>query len=106
MQLPCSYHASFSGCDESKVGADLLVNPCGILIAHSQDLNLLIGRKMHNLHHHSPFENNYCIVSGWWNPLLDSTGFFRGLEHFFFRCTGVAPRCWDEDASAAAAPVS
>ncbi|GLC70720.1 hypothetical protein PLESTF_001026300 [Pleodorina starrii] len=45
-----------------------------------QDVGLLIGRREHGAHHRAPFEGNYCIVSGWWNGPLDSTGFFRGLE--------------------------
>ncbi|GLI68075.1 hypothetical protein VaNZ11_012405 [Volvox africanus] len=61
-----------------------------------QDAGLLIGRRMHGAHHRAPFEGNYCIVSGWWNPLLDSTGFFRGLEKVIHERMGVAPRCWEE----------
>jgi ubiquitin-conjugating enzyme E2 variant len=59
-----------------------------------QDANLLIGRKAHGAHHKPNFEGNYSIVSGWWNPLLDNTGFFRGLEKAIAAATGVEPRCW------------
>ncbi|GIL52588.1 hypothetical protein Vafri_8410 [Volvox africanus] len=61
-----------------------------------QDAGLLISRRMHGAHHRAPFEGNYCIVSGWWNPLLDSTGFFRGLEKVIHERMGIAPRCWEE----------
>ncbi|EFJ49416.1 hypothetical protein VOLCADRAFT_89823 [Volvox carteri f. nagariensis] len=61
-----------------------------------QDSGLLIGRRMHGAHHKAPFEGNYCIVSGWWNPLLDSSGFFRALEKLIHDRTGVAPRCWED----------
>jgi ubiquitin-conjugating enzyme E2 variant len=60
----------------------------------SQDANILIGRKQHGAHHKPNFEGNYSIVSGWWNPLLDSTGFFRWLEQRVLDATGVEPRCW------------
>ncbi len=42
-----------------------------------QEAGLLIGRKAHGAHHRAPFEGNYCIVSGWWNELLDNSLFFR-----------------------------
>ena len=51
---------------------------------------------MHGAHHRSPFEGNYCIVSGLWNPLLDSSLFFRNMEKLIHERTGVEPRCWHE----------
>eukprot|EP00197_Chlamydomonas_leiostraca_P000013 CAMPEP_0202885424 /NCGR_PEP_ID=MMETSP1391-20130828/41651_1 /ASSEMBLY_ACC=CAM_ASM_000867 /TAXON_ID=1034604 /ORGANISM="Chlamydomonas leiostraca, Strain SAG 11-49" /LENGTH=314 /DNA_ID=CAMNT_0049568669 /DNA_START=754 /DNA_END=1698 /DNA_ORIENTATION=+ len=59
-----------------------------------QESGLLISRKMHGAHHLPPFEANYSIVSGWWNPVLDKTGFFRALENAVHKVTGVEPRCW------------
>mmetsp|Transcript_1638 Transcript_1638/g.2772 ORF Transcript_1638/g.2772 Transcript_1638/m.2772 type:complete len:341 (+) Transcript_1638:403-1425(+) len=70
-----------------------------------QDLKLLLGRRDHGLHHTSPFEHNYCIVSGWCNSFLDKTGFFRFLEAFFHQVNGSKPIAWmldskvEEDAS-------
>lgn len=61
-----------------------------------QDANILISRKAHGAHHRAPFEGNYCIVSGWWNGILDNSGFFRGLERLVHAVTGVEPRCWYE----------
>jgi len=63
-----------------------------------QDWGLLISRRSHGAHHRAPFEGNYCIVSGFWNPLLDQDGrddgFFRQLENFVHSTTGAEPRCW------------
>jgi ubiquitin-conjugating enzyme E2 variant len=50
--------------------------------------------RMHGAHHQAPFEGNYAIVSGIWNPLLDNSGFFRGLEKVVHATLGVEPRCW------------
>ena len=61
-----------------------------------QKAGLLVGRKAHGMHHSAPFENNYAIVSGLWNPLLDNSGIFPWLERAVHRRTGVEPRCWDE----------
>ena len=32
---------------------------------------MLVSRRAHGAHHRAPFEGNYCIVSGIWNPVLD-----------------------------------
>ena len=45
---------------------------------------MLISRKQHGAHHRAPFEGNYCIVSGWWNGILDKSRFFRKAEKFIF----------------------
>ncbi|CAI5501499.1 unnamed protein product [Closterium sp. Naga37s-1] len=63
-----------------------------------QDAGLLVSRKMHGAHHRPPYNANYCIVSGACNPLLDSIGFFSGLEKFIFQTTGVPSRSWSETA--------
>jgi palmitoyl-[glycerolipid] 3-(E)-desaturase len=60
-----------------------------------QDAGLLISRKAHGAHHKSPFNMNYCIVSGWCNPLLDS-GLITSLEQSVKKITGVEPRGWYE----------
>merc|ERR1719434_316307 len=64
-----------------------------------QDHGVLVSRKAHGAHHKAPFDGNYCIVSGFWNPILDKDGaddsFFRTLERFIYKTTGQKPRCWD-----------
>lgn len=59
---------------------------------------MLVSRKAHGAHHKAPFEGNYCIVSGFWNPILDAggsdQGFFRQLERIVHAQTAVEPRCW------------
>ncbi|KAL6765118.1 Kua-ubiquitin conjugating enzyme hybrid localization domain-containing protein [Haematococcus lacustris] len=64
------------------------------LVVALQDAGILISRKMHGAHHRAPFECNYCIVSGLWNPLLDRSGFFPALERVVLAQTGVEPRSW------------
>jgi ubiquitin-conjugating enzyme E2 variant len=66
------------------------------LVVRAQDAGLFISRKNHGGHHRPPFRGNYCIVSGWWNELLDGSGFFTRLEKTIYAATGVAPRCWSE----------
>jgi palmitoyl-[glycerolipid] 3-(E)-desaturase len=63
------------------------------LIVSLQDLGLIISRKAHGAHHKSPFNINYCIVSGWCNPLLDC-GIMFNIELFIKNRLGVSPRGW------------
>jgi len=69
-------------------------------IVAAQEAGILISRKAHGAHHKAPFEGNYSIVSGWWNPVLDGDGgegsFFRKLEKIVYDMYGVEPRCWHE----------
>jgi ubiquitin-conjugating enzyme E2 variant len=66
----------------------------------SQEAGVLVSRRVHGAHHRAPFEGNYAIVSGFWNPILDAggsqQGFFRRLERAVHNWTGVEPRCWHE----------
>ena len=64
------------------------------IVVKLQDLGVLISRKGHGAHHRPPFEGNYCIVSGWWNPIMDDNKVFNKMEKVVYEATGVAPRSW------------
>lgn len=61
-----------------------------------QDAGILLGRKMHGTHHKPPYDVNYCIVSGLWNPFLNEARVFKRLERWIYNKWGVAPRAWSE----------
>ncbi|KAM3396240.1 fatty acid desaturase 4, chloroplastic isoform X1 [Capsicum galapagoense] len=61
-----------------------------------QDFGILVSRSQHAAHHRTPYNNNYCIVSGIWNEYLDRSKFFELLEMIFFFKFGVRPRSWSE----------
>ena len=61
-----------------------------------QDLGVLLSRKGHGAHHRPPFKGNYCIVSGFWNDILDGNEVFDKMATVVYEATGVAPRCWSE----------
>lgn len=67
------------------------------IMAKLQETGLVLSRKAHGAHHSSPFEGNYCILTGWWNELLDSSNFFRKLEKVVYQVTGEEPNCWKLD---------
>jgi len=73
-----------------------MVAPPKLAVAF-QNAGLLLSRREHGQHHNSPFEGNYCIVSGWCNSFLDRFEFFRRLEVFFFRRVGTEPIAWQLD---------
>jgi palmitoyl-[glycerolipid] 3-(E)-desaturase len=53
-----------------------------------QDAGVILSKKEHGLHHTSPFEGHYCILTGVCNGVLDRTNFFRFLEVVVFKLTG------------------
>jgi hypothetical protein len=53
-----------------------------------QDMGIILSKKEHGLHHNSPFEGHYCILTGVCNSFLDDSKFFRHLENIVFKLTG------------------
>ncbi|RVW99588.1 Fatty acid desaturase 4, chloroplastic [Vitis vinifera] len=66
------------------------------LVVALQDAGLLVSRSQHAAHHHVPYNNNYCIVSGVWKEFLDENKVFEALEMILFFQLGVRPRSWSE----------
>lgn len=64
-----------------------------------QGAGVLISRDMHGAHHRVPYNNNYCIVSGVWNPLLDEYRVFEAVELVLYFRFGLRPRSWGETAA-------
>lgn len=68
------------------------VRPTGRLVRLLQTAGLLITPREHALHHRGQHITHYCVVTGWMNPLLDATGFWRALEKAISALTGAVPR--------------
>jgi ubiquitin-conjugating enzyme E2 variant len=62
------------------------------LVAWLQRAHLILPPDHHDVHHRSPFVRHYCITTGWLNPFLDATRFFRVLERIVKSTTGALPR--------------
>jgi hypothetical protein len=60
------------------------------LVRFLQRLRILLTATHHEQHHSGPHLTHYCITTGWMNPLLDRTRFFRGLEWALARA-GIKP---------------
>jgi len=70
---------------------------CSPVVNFLQESGVMIGKKVHALHHTEPYDGNYCIISGINNKWLDETGFFRRLEHLVYRINGVESNAWKLD---------
>jgi len=56
-----------------------------------QKVGLMQSKKHHNLHHASPHEVRYCILTDWLNPILDKIQLFRFLEWLVFKTFKASP---------------
>jgi len=61
-------------------------------VSSFQELKIILSRKNHQIHHHTPFDRYYCITTGWLNPLLGSIGFWKRIENTITWITGESPR--------------
>ncbi|XP_051125826.1 fatty acid desaturase 4, chloroplastic-like [Andrographis paniculata] len=63
-------------------------------VAALQNAGVLVSPSQHAAHHREPYNNNYCIVSGVWNEVLDNSRFLEIVEMIIFFRFGVRPRSW------------
>jgi len=61
-------------------------------VAFLQDYGVILPRKNHQIHHHTPFDRYYCITTGWLNAPLQALDFWRRMDIAITTVTGVAPR--------------
>lgn len=62
------------------------------LVAALQHWHLILPPVHHTTHHSAPFDNYYCITTGWLNAGLRSIRFFRVMERLVTAILGVQPR--------------
>jgi hypothetical protein len=62
------------------------------LVAFLQRHGLILSPEHHSKHHSAPFTKNYCITSGWLNPLAERFRVFPRMERVITLMTGAEPR--------------
>jgi plasmanylethanolamine desaturase len=62
------------------------------LVGWFQRRGLILGPNHHGSHHKSPFVENYCITTGWCDPVLSRSHFFPAMEGIVSNLTGWRPR--------------
>jgi ubiquitin-conjugating enzyme E2 variant len=67
-----------------------------IVVAWLQRRRLILSPRHHGTHHAPPHTDNYCITTGWCNPVLSRIGFFRKMEWLVTKLTGMKPRHEEE----------
>jgi hypothetical protein len=59
------------------------------LVVALMKAHLILETKHHDVHHTPPFDQYYCITTGWLNPLLDKIQFFKRTEALILAVTGI-----------------
>jgi ubiquitin-conjugating enzyme E2 variant len=68
----------------------------GKLISFLQKIGIIQTQKMHSIHHTSPYDVNYCVLTNYLNPTLNKIGFWQKMENVisFF---GINPKRGSEN---------
>jgi len=61
-------------------------------IALLQRLGIIMSPEHHHKHHVAPYTHNYCITTGWLNPVAERFLVFPRLERLITLMTGAEPR--------------
>ena len=61
-----------------------------------QACRLILGSEQHVAHHLRPYNERYCISTGWCDRPLEAFRFFRRLERTVSGLTGLTPRSDDQ----------
>ena len=62
------------------------------IIRTLQWCGIIMTRGHHRLHHQGAHDSHYCAVSNHTNIVLEYINFWRNLEFFIWRLTGINPR--------------
>jgi len=62
----------------------------GKFVCFLQKIGLIQSRKMHGIHHSSPYNVNYCVMTNYLNPILNTIKFWEFLE-FLIELLGIKP---------------
>eukprot|EP01089_Gocevia_fonbrunei_P015877 TRINITY_DN4774_c0_g1_i1.p1 TRINITY_DN4774_c0_g1~~TRINITY_DN4774_c0_g1_i1.p1 ORF type:complete len:318 (-),score=44.71 TRINITY_DN4774_c0_g1_i1:80-1033(-) len=66
------------------------------IVAKLQQWHLILESKSHNFHHFSPYDRDYCITTGWLNPIFQRFQVWKKVEAVVTKYSGVIPRQDDQ----------
>lgn len=61
-----------------------------IIVRSLQRIGIFASHKHHSTHHKDS-NTKYCVISEYTNMLLDTIGFWKGLEYSIYLSTGIVP---------------
>lgn len=67
-----------------------------VVIRFLQRSGFVLSHEHHHRHHTGNFDNAYCIINGWMNPILEYLDFWRKFENLITFITGAKPRADDK----------
>ena len=59
------------------------------LVTKLQDMHIILNPIHHHIHHTKPFNNYYCVFSGFCNPMFELINFWRNFEKLIFVFTNL-----------------
>lgn len=61
-----------------------------LIVTWLQKARILQYSRHHGQHHRKPFDTYFCIITNFWNPILEKVYFWEGVIRFF-RLLGIKP---------------
>ncbi|ELR25036.1 ubiquitin-conjugating enzyme, putative [Acanthamoeba castellanii str. Neff] len=62
-----------------------------------QKMGVILEGRAHQKHHFRPYDRDYCITTGWLNPLFEKIDYWRRIEDAIQSVTGAVPRKDDQN---------
>jgi Lipid desaturase domain len=66
------------------------------IVRSLQRIHLLMSPQHHGQHHRGNHDIKYCLINGWADFVMDSIGFWRGMEWIIHWLTKAVPRSNDK----------
>jgi ubiquitin-conjugating enzyme E2 variant len=60
------------------------------LVDHLQRFRIIQHKRHHGRHHRKPFDSYFCVMTNFWNPILERIYFWEGMIKFL-RIFGLKP---------------
>jgi len=62
----------------------------GAFVNFLQRIKILQHKRHHGKHHKKPFDSYFCVMTNFWNPILEKIYFWEGVVKFF-KLFGIQP---------------
>ena len=66
------------------------------MVRFLQNAGLILSHEHHHRHHQNKFDQSYCLINGWMDPVLEKLDFWRRSEYLITKLTGAVPRVDDK----------